>query len=314
MSFLTVRVAMAPMPLVLPEFYRKMEFETAMQKLQMAGGVHADITGVSFKEFLMFCRASALNFPQHDVVAVLEAYRTNVLGQDEFDVDTMIEEREGRETGLFLAIYCSKPYVADWFLTHGADPTKEPEHTWSYPPPRYITTHMLKRAMRNGMPIWFIEKLLARGAPTDPSPKTVFFRKNIFEFVLIDCRMLHTDFMVGYMKALLAGSTAIPSATVVDTLYEAFFYDGMSPNYPKEILYDLLGQLMWREAKEEIMATRIQRYWRSFRMRKATIAIQRAVRTKIWHPDHLWGNGKTTVQNMFGKEEWSAAKRMKVAM
>jgi hypothetical protein len=162
--------------------------------------------------------------------------------------------------------------------------------------PLFFTSSVLMLAMYRGMSVEVVEGLLKAGAPANGVCEFTF--QDMLSFVLYKCVTGGTERQLAYMQRLIAAGAYIPEH-VADELIDAYLWG--STRYSRDQLRSMIGDMVWQFNKWDKCAARIQRAWRAYRQAKAARRIQACLRSYIYHPEHIWSDGQTTVARLFTK-------------
>jgi hypothetical protein len=207
------------------------------------------------------------------------------------------------ETGLFLAVSQGWERMAEWFMDRGADPWICPVLTSMNGFRKYLSTSIVQVAIRKNISEAFLIRLLNHN-----KTKTYqHLRSHLCEYSyinLIQILLRHGPWYnigseVIVKRIMLLLSYGAPLDTdAYEHLINAYLY-GESYISRKD-LEPVIGEIAWAYMRDDLSAYRIQTAWRTYRKRKASIQIQRFYKTYLYHPDHIWTDGKTTTDRLFG--------------
>ena len=248
---------------------------------------------------------------QEELLEKLEAMRE----KPDFQVDATTARGE---TGLFLAIYEGMEQVAMWFLSQGADPWIVPDIKSDNVKNKnvYLSSSPVHYAFRQHFSMAFLRELLA----CDPKKSTEHIQTYRNEYVfkpLLDLLVFRgfTWFRLSSAEIveriqLLIEYDAIVSYDVYGFITARYYSaEDMDASYSflmisKGDLKECVGAIAYQYMKHDLKAVQIQRVWRRRRLIRATKTLQCRLRERIYHPDHVWKNGKTTLERVFAGKNY----------
>jgi len=176
---------------------------------------------------------------------------------------TIINKSRGYagETVFFMAIFHRYQKVAEWLLSHGADPRISPELFLSYDCYRpYLTSSTLAMAMIRNMTPDFIVSILNAGGNIHHINE--YTQNNMMDLVVNNLRFLSPTRRIDYMRILLDYGATVQFSTM-SYLIESYNYgDNLFVNVD---LGSIIADVVWRYYGKDKCATKIQRVWRAHR-------------------------------------------------